>query len=518
MISIRQRLTRRLLLAIGLPIVGGGVVVGLLLRNELVEQFDSALLARALGVAAAIRPDGDHVRIDSAPRFMRAFEASDDESSERGEHRGPGAGDERDEDESEGDAFYQVWRVDGTALLRSASLGSRDLPFMPPADERHIADALLPGGLRGRAVSLRFRPAPSTPSDGLRRPEPIVLLVAASRRDLDQTIDTVVLGLIGCSVLVLAVTVLVVPRVVAREFEPIAALADQAARITADSLSQRFTVADLPSELAPVGGRLNNLLERLESSFARERRFSADLAHELRTPLAELRSLAEVALKWPEARAAATDRDVLDISTHMEGIVVRLLALARADHATSPLELAPVRLAALLADIWTPLNETASARALRVSWEVDPDLTVASDEVMLRAILTNLLQNSVDYASPAGTITVTSTVRGDVCDLRVANSVDGFSESDVAQMFDRFWRRDPSRTGSVHAGLGLSLARSLSLAVGATLVAELEIPRRLTLVVGGLRLIPRTLPSLPDSGDCLRATTESSRGDPGERH
>jgi signal transduction histidine kinase len=81
---------------------------------------------------------------------------------------------------------------------------------------------------------------------------------------------------------------------------PLNQLANQAASITADSLATRFPTEIWPGELTPISSRLNDLLERLEQSFERERRFSADLAHELRTPIAELRSLAELALKWPE--------------------------------------------------------------------------------------------------------------------------------------------------------------------------------------------------------------------------
>jgi len=103
---------------------------------------------------------------------------------------------------------------------------------------------------------------------------------------------------------------------------------------------------------------LNDLLERIGASFERERRFSADLAHELRTPLAELRSQAELALKWPDARATNADADTLAISLRMEHLVTRLLAIARAEagHAGAACE----RL-----DIGSASNRVASLRRTR---------------------------------------------------------------------------------------------------------------------------------------------------------
>ena len=98
---------------------------------------------------------------------------------------------------------------------------------------------------------------------------------------------------------------LVVPRVLRRELKPLQALAAEAAGIDAARLSARFATEGLPGELAPIAARLNELLARLEDSFERERRFSSDVAHEFRTPVAELRSLAELAIKLPDTRAAS---------------------------------------------------------------------------------------------------------------------------------------------------------------------------------------------------------------------
>ena len=127
--------------------------------------------------------------------------------------------------------------------------------------------------------------------------------MASVRRELDRTLATLQLVLAGSGLLLLAATALVVPRVLRRELKPLQSLAAEAARIDAASLSARFATEGLPGELAPIAARLNELLARLEDSFERERRFSSDVAHEFRTPVAELRSLAELAIKLPDTRA-----------------------------------------------------------------------------------------------------------------------------------------------------------------------------------------------------------------------
>jgi two-component system sensor histidine kinase QseC len=112
---------------------------------------------------------------------------------------------------------------------------------------------------------------------------------------------------------------------------PLSSLAKRAETIHASSLQLRFPTDNIPVELLPIAQRLNDLLARLEASFAREQRFSADVAHELRTPIAELRTLAEVALKWPDDVNQAALKEALNIALQMESVATGLMALARCD-------------------------------------------------------------------------------------------------------------------------------------------------------------------------------------------
>jgi two-component system sensor histidine kinase QseC len=240
----------------------------------------------------------------------------------------------------------------------------------------------------------------------------------------------------------------------------------------------------MPPELQPIVTRLNELLARLEISFERERRFSADLAHELRTPLAELRSLAECALKWPESRDRATDEEVLAAATQMQTMVTSLLALARAEQHQLVAGAVPVDLLALVHEVWHPHAAQAEARKLTVAWNLMP-ATVTADPALLRSVLGNLFENAADYAAAGGEIVIGLEADGTTARVRVANSVENFHADDVAKMFDRFWRKEEARSGGRHFGLGLSLARMFAEAMGWSLTAQLDARGRLEFTLAG---------------------------------
>jgi two-component system sensor histidine kinase QseC len=237
-------------------------------------------------------------------------------------------------------------------------------------------------------------------------------------------------------------------------------------------------------ELQPICARLNALLARLEESFARERRFSADLAHELRTPLAELRSLAECALMWPETRDAATDRDTLAVARQMESLVGNMLALARAEHGRLAVRREPVAMEALVQEIWRPFQARAVARGLRPEMALQGTAATA-DPVLLRSILANLFDNAVNYAPAGGTVRITGDAGPAGVTVQVANATDNLEPADLDRLFDRFWRKEAARTDGNHTGLGLPLARMFAGAMDWTLTAALEGERRLVFTLRG---------------------------------
>ena len=239
----------------------------------------------------------------------------------------------------------------------------------------------------------------------------------------------------------------------------------------------------MPAELLPIGQRLNDLLARLDASFARERRFSADVAHELRTPIAELRALAEVALKWPDDLAAARSalQDALAVALQMESIATGLLALARCEGGLLPVRPEAVPLDSLVDEIWQPLADQARVKKLSVRRGVPDGASWHTDPIALRVIVSNLLTNAVEYTPSAGEVRLRFEGSTGSERLLISNTTDHLRSEDLPYLFDRFWRKDASRTSSVHCGLGLALAKAYAESLGLSLRAGMAGPSELTL-------------------------------------
>ena len=441
--SIRRQLLTSLLAGLILVLGGAGVALFLRTRAVLTREFDKAERAEAALLMAQTEDDGEKVQLDLTGLVLPEYD--------------------RDE-------YYQLWVPDGQTIARSPSLGFADLP-------RREGDLVLPDGRPGRAIVVQFVPMPAE-EDQPTNPHPltVTLVVARDRATLDRTLAGIGAGLVFVGVFVLAATAIVVTLAIRRGLAPLEAVGQQAAAIDASSLQTRFATDALPVELRPIAGRLNDLLARLDEAFQRERRVTADIAHELRTPIAELRALAEVGVKWPEE---ATFQDALQVAQRMETLVTGLLALARHESGKQPVAREPVALAKLVDEVWQPLAERARGRQIDVAITVTGEWL--TDPTLLRLIISNLLANAVEYAPERGQIRVA----GSAAQLEISNSTDQLTREDLPHLFERFWRKDASRTDVGHSGLGLTLARAATAALGLELPAEMPDAMTLRLTLRG---------------------------------
>ena len=307
--SIQRRLTAGLVAAFALVALSGVGAVFLAVRASMYAQFDAALRVKALVVIGETDQSRGKIDVDFTDRYLREF------------------------DSSVGTDFYQVWSVDGKTIRRSDSLEGRDLPrAFGTLEEPRYWNIELPGGVTGRAVGLSFRPRLNSRDERTRREAvDAIVVVASNRGGLDTMLLRIAAILAVGGIGVILATALVVPLVLRPGLRPLRRVADQAAAIDATKLSIRFPTTGLPEELRPICERLNALLGRLELSFERERQFGSDLAHELLTPLAEMRAITESALRWPDATGPEAHQQSLAILLRMETLVTRLLELAQAE-------------------------------------------------------------------------------------------------------------------------------------------------------------------------------------------
>jgi signal transduction histidine kinase len=457
--SLRRQLTIGLLAAFTLLLGVGGALVYWAVRESLYGQFDSALRLKALVVVTDTQISNGRVRVHFSDRFLREF------------------------DRTVATDFFQVFDAQGDTVAKSDSLGTWRLPgkLKGPLEKPVYWNLTLPNGDRGRAIGIEFQPRVRSGELS----QLITVVVVANRQPLLDTLAKLRTVLVSCGAGLLGLTAIVVPIVLRRDLRPLGEVAARAAQIDARSLSHRFPIETMPAELRPVGEKLNELLARLEASFERERRFSSDLAHELRTPLAELRSQAELALKWPEERSPDTDKTVLEIAIQLEMLISRLLTLSRAEQAQGSLHRAEVRLKTLVEEQLRRQASHVANRRLTVEHTLTEDAVVTTDPVLLESILSNLIGNAVAYAPEQSRVHVTHTQHNGCFVFSVSNFAPELAPTDLPLMFDRFWRKDKARTGSDHAGLGLALSRSFAHALGFSIDATLSADGVLTLSLRG---------------------------------
>jgi two-component system, OmpR family, heavy metal sensor histidine kinase CusS len=475
--SIRRRLVVPLLAGSCLLTLAGGLLLSNLISRRLLAELDHALVAKARALVTLTGQDGGEVEIDFADEFMPEFSA-------------PTAPE-----------YFQLWLADGTVLERSRSLGDRDLPRFPSlANEPLFRDIRLPDGRPGRMVEIAFVPQLEDDDDALSErlldptaPLPdstlrtAILTTARSRQELNALIRSLYAVSVAGAALLASALGLLVHFSIRHGLRPLDEIGRQVEALDAERLDLRVQTNPPILELNPVVERLNALLARLQIAFERERRFSSDIAHELRTPIAELRNLAGVGGRWPEDRELVRSyfQDVEAISLQMERIVVNLLSLVRCDSGQEVFERTEVDLRELIEETWGRFASDAEEKDLVFELTARPPLTAISDRGKLSLILSNFFSNAVAYSPAASTVSCSAAITGDQLEITVANPAPQLEADDLPHLFDRFWRKDPARSDSLHAGLGLPLAKALADLLGFGLRAELAEGRRIVLRLSG---------------------------------
>ncbi len=276
-------------------------------------------------------------------------------------------------------------------------------------------------------------------------------------------------GLLLGGVLVggIAVSAVIARIVTKRGLRPLAEMTRSFERIGAEHLHERVPPTGWPRELRPLALAFAEMLERLEGSFRRLSQFSADLAHELRTPIANLRGEAEVALTRP--RSADEYRAVLESNVaeceRLAGVIDKMLFLARADAAEGQLDRICFDGRASLEKIVGFYQTMAEEREVKIACAGKGE--VFADPVLFGRAVSNLLDNALRFTPRGGRIAIAVAKRNAHCEVSVADNGPGIPSAHLPHVFDRFYRADSSRS-SQGTGLGLALVKSISELHGGT--------------------------------------------------
>lgn len=267
-------------------------------------------------------------------------------------------------------------------------------------------------------------------------------------------------GVLLSGILVSAVIAIIAAR---RAMRPLANITNAAERITADQLHERIDAASWPQELVSLARAFDDMLDRLEESFNRLSQFSADLAHELRTPINNLRGEAEVALSKP--REPHEYREILASSLEeydrLSRMTDSLLFLAKADSAQAMGTLLQLDARKEIEKITDFYEALAAEQGVRVICEGEG--TLDADPILFRRAISNLLSNALHYTPSGGKITFSiHRVEGGGIGIVCCDTGTGIAQEHLPKIFDRFYRANPSRNAQTEgAGLGLAIVKSI---------------------------------------------------------
>lgn len=425
--SLQRRLAMRLVLAVGSVLLILFIVLDVLIDEEIFDHFDRSLGVRAANIAAALdRPDG----AAALPLYDRNGHTE----------------------------FFTLYRADGSVWDTSPNSAGFALPRGP---NQHTPpryyDAHLPDGHAGRLLA--------TPIELPGEAAPGLLVVGTEREQWDATESRVHHMLAFGIALALVLVMTLCLWLVRESFAHLLRHGQRIERLDADAAMP--APDELPRELAPFVAAVDTGVRRLKDAIQRERRFSRDVAHELRTPIAEIRIVAEAAENAdsaPELQAALAT--VVASSERMQRSIDTLLLLARIESGQEIPAPDPVDLAVVIGHLLDAMRPLAAERHIAFDTDLPTSAWMRGDTGMLERIAANLLANAIEYAPTGTTVRCRITHAAAGFTLTIDNDAPNLDDDDVRRFGQRFWRGSSEGGTARHAGLGLALTVTIAQAAG----------------------------------------------------
>ena len=347
-------------------------------------------------------------------------------------------------DQAGGEGFYYVvWLRHGTRPITYSATAPRDVP-MPKVGEPPVR-------VRGTLREVFSFPGPG---DCVLVGRPI----AADLADIRQ------LGwwLSGIGTVVLLIGLAGGAWLVTRALRPINEISSTAGKISTGDLSQRISTTETDSELGQLVSVLNSTFARLDAAFTQQARFTADAAHELRTPVAVMlthtqNGLASECLNEEHREAFDAAQRA---AQRMRRLIESLLELARLDAGQETLRRDECDLAQIAAENLEHIRPLAAKRGIQIRTDFSAAIC-RGDADRLAQVVTNLFANAVEYNQDDGEIRVASKYENGSATLVVTNTGPGISAEDLPHVFERFHRGDKARSATGHSGLGLAIAKAI---------------------------------------------------------
>ena len=354
------------------------------------------------------------------------------------------------------DKFFQIFSPSGTITIRSPNIRQHEVPLSRTALEATLnGQTILESAKYPHEPPLRLISVPIIHRDNLL----YIVQVGTSMESIEDTLRRFLILLIVAMPIALAVSLAAGWFLAGRALRPVDAITLAAQRIAAGDLSQRLTMPTAPDEIGRLAGTFNNMIGRLDTSFRQIRQFTSDASHELRTPLTVMKGETELVLRRPRALEdyqAVLESNLEEID-RMTRIVEELLFLSRADMGEVKMESKPVLLEALVEDIHRQALLLGQDRNIEVVLGTVMPALVQGDELRLRELLLNLVENAIKYSHPGGKVEIGLVTVGQEAILSVTDQGIGIGPEDHTKIFNRFFRTDGARNHT-KKGTGLGLA------------------------------------------------------------
>jgi signal transduction histidine kinase len=266
-----------------------------------------------------------------------------------------------------------------------------------------------------------------------------------------------------------------------RAFRPVRKITETAKHIGASGdMSQRIQLGEGKDEIYALANTIDNMFDSLEEAFEREKKFTSDASHELRTPISVIISQCEYSIAHAETKEELQNslETILDKARKMSTLISHLLRLSRTDDGMDRFQVDNVDLGEIATVVAEQMKETADERHITIATDIEPDITVVGDETMLMQLFVNLMENGIKYGREGGRLDVLLKRRGEAVHCEVRDNGIGIAPENLSQIWERFFRVDPARSSNDgSSGLGLPMVRYIVLAHGGHISVESVIGR-----------------------------------------
>ena len=426
--SLRRQLLKRLLWPLSIILLSGSVFAYFFALNSAVNAYDLGLMNDALDISKQIEVQSGRLTLN-LPVVARQMLLTNNQDR----------------------VSYAAWDESGQVFSGNPDLHMADL--LRP-DENHLFTGIELNGEAQRAILLR----------GKAEGKLYYIAVAQTEHGRAHLTGSIIAGILIPETMLVIVSIAVILLGIRSGLSPVELLRDEIIRRSSNDLRPIEEFA-APTELAPIIHGINSLLQNLATSFASHRRFIADAAHQLRTPLAGLSSQIEVALATPPADEKKFLQQLLASTRRTTHLANQLLSLARLEHTEQFMyEVARVELESLLLETAADFVSRGARKGVELEFDLQP-CNVSGSPLMLRELLSNLLDNAVRYTPAGGRVCVAMQVMAQHILLTVEDNGPGVPEKELAKLGTPFHRLPSDQTEG--CGLGLAIVREIARLHGA---------------------------------------------------